>query len=93
MKKAQFVCPNCGEEVPANAKACPHCGSDEKTGWSEHIYMDGISTPLEDDEYDEILEKEFPHERPIRRLKVSWIAIVGAVVLVLFLLGFLRGYF
>ncbi len=30
-----FRCPNCGAEVPINAKACPECGSDEETGWSE----------------------------------------------------------
>ena len=30
-----FICPNCGAEVPATARACPECGSDEETGWSE----------------------------------------------------------
>ncbi len=40
-----FLCPNCGAMVPANAKACPECGSDEETGWSEaacylHLFPD-----------------------------------------------------
>jgi uncharacterized membrane protein YvbJ len=30
-----FACPNCGADVPINAKACPECGSDDETGWSE----------------------------------------------------------
>ncbi len=30
-----FQCPNCGADVPAKARACPVCGSDEDTGWSE----------------------------------------------------------
>jgi hypothetical protein len=34
-----FSCPQCGENVPVGALACPHCGSDESTGWSdEAIY-------------------------------------------------------
>src|ERR1041384_1119375 len=32
------ICPNCGAEVPRQAKACPECGSDEKTGWSEEAH-------------------------------------------------------
>lgn len=36
-----FVCPNCGAEVPWGALACPECGSDEETGWSEEAtYQD-----------------------------------------------------
>jgi hypothetical protein len=30
-----FFCPHCGAVVPANASACPECGSDEETGWSQ----------------------------------------------------------
>lgn len=30
-----FTCPNCGADVPIKAKACPECGSDQETGWSE----------------------------------------------------------
>ncbi len=36
------VCPNCGAEVPPSAKACPECGSDEKTGWSEKARYDHL---------------------------------------------------
>ena len=34
-QQGSFPCPICGEEVPAKAKACPSCGSCDKTGWSE----------------------------------------------------------
>ncbi len=27
------VCPVCGEDVPRNARACPACGADERSGW------------------------------------------------------------
>jgi hypothetical protein len=49
-----FVCPHCGEELPGGSKSCPECGSDERTGWSEDTYLDGISLPGgDDDEEDE----------------------------------------
>lgn len=40
-----FVCPNCGAEVPLKALACPECGSDEDTGWSEDTMYDGLDLP------------------------------------------------
>ena len=44
-----FDCPNCGAEVPAKAKSCPDCGSDEKTGWSEDTMYDGLDLPAFDE--------------------------------------------
>ncbi len=44
-----FACPNCGAEVPSKAKACPECGSDDNTGWSEDTMYDGLDLH-EDDE-------------------------------------------
>ena len=43
-----FICPHCEAEVPMDAPACPECGSDERTGWSENTIYDGID--LHDDE-------------------------------------------
>ncbi len=40
-----FICPNCGAEVPLKALACPECGSDENTGWSEETMYDDIDLP------------------------------------------------
>ena len=54
MKRGEpdFVCPNCGADVPGGAKSCPECGSDDRTGWSEETYLDGVTLPGEDDEED-----------------------------------------
>jgi len=48
--KPPFDCPNCGAKVPAGARACSECGSDEKTGWNEDtaIYDGaGLEVPSE----------------------------------------------
>ena len=42
----------CGEAVPKNASACPHCGADERTGWNEEATRyDGLDLP--DSAFDE----------------------------------------
>ena len=53
------TCPNCGADVPRNAKACPECGSDEKTGWSDAARYDGLDLPDEEFDYDEFVQREF----------------------------------
>ena len=47
------------------ARACPHCGSDEKTGWSEEADKWQADIPAgygrdEEFDYDEFVEREFP---------------------------------
>ncbi len=83
-----FLCPACGGEVKKGARACPHCGSDERTGWSDQSYLDGID--LGDDvDYNELREQEFPSAQPHRK-KLSWVVIVAAILLVLAAAGFIR---
>jgi|MDTC01.1.fsa_nt_gb hypothetical protein len=42
------VCPACDEDVPPNAKACPTCGADERSGWNKDALMyDGLDLPDE----------------------------------------------
>jgi uncharacterized membrane protein YvbJ len=53
------ICPNCGAEVPRQAKACPECGSDEKTGWSEKAATDHLGLPDEEFDYNEFTRREF----------------------------------
>jgi len=53
------ICPNCGAQVPPKAKACPECGSDEQTGWSEAAQSSGLDLPDDTFNYDEFVEKEF----------------------------------
>jgi hypothetical protein len=43
-----FTCPHCGAQVPSDASACPECGSDNETGWSEAAAYDDLL--LYDDE-------------------------------------------
>ena len=54
------VCPICGAEVPPNAKACPECGSDEQTGWSEDARYDGLDLPDEKFDYEDFAKRELP---------------------------------
>ncbi|HVM59268.1 MAG TPA: zinc ribbon domain-containing protein [Verrucomicrobiae bacterium] len=67
-----FTCPNCGAEVPPNAKACPECGADEKTGWSHDTIYDGtdIEDPDEFD-YEDWKRREVEGHRP-RRTGKQW---------------------
>ncbi|MBE7539639.1 MAG: zinc-ribbon domain-containing protein [Opitutaceae bacterium] len=44
-------CPNCGADVPPNARACPECGADERSGWNEEATRyDGLDLPPSEDE-------------------------------------------
>lgn len=87
-REDDFVCPNCGAELPGSAKFCPECGSDDKTGWSEDTYLDGVSLPGE--------EGDVPPETPtgsLDKMRPMWIgaAIVLLAAAVLYLIGILRG--
>lgn len=53
------ICPNCGAELSPKARFCPHCGSDEKTGWSEDARISGLDLPDEAFNYDEFVQNEF----------------------------------
>ena len=83
------TCMHCGEIIPLNARACPHCGSDEKTGWSDETYLDGMSE-LDDVDYDELLQNEFPELAPKKKTALSWKVAVGAIVLICFIAGMLK---
>lgn len=73
------TCAVCGTALSPSARACPECGADERTGWSETSVYDGLDLP--DD----------PEDVSGRPKAVSagmpwyWLAIA---VLLLFLLGF-----
>ena len=57
-------CPNCGTAVPNGASACPECGADEETGWSDDAHAQGLGIPDENFDYDEFVEREFGEEKP-----------------------------
>ncbi|HTS16547.1 MAG TPA: zinc-ribbon domain-containing protein [Verrucomicrobiae bacterium] len=87
-----FICPNCGAEVPAKAKACPECGADEQTGWSDNTIYDG--TDIEDPgefNYEEWKRREV-EGRPPRRTRKQWFwwAVAIAVLIALVWLFVMR---
>jgi hypothetical protein len=85
------ICPNCGAEVPPNAKACPECGSDETTGWSETAYEGGLGLPDEEFDHDKFIEKEFGEEKT-KPWNISWFWwAIGVVVIVLVSITLLWG--
>jgi len=79
-------CANCGEPIPRNARACPHCGADERTGWRETSIYDGLDLP------DEEPESSSRNAAPSDGLRWYWVAALIALLLVLGLgtLGLLR---
>lgn len=84
-----FNCPNCGGEVPRKAKACPHCGSDENTGWSDQTYLDGIDLPLSEEfDYDETIRREFGGGGKRPPLKNIIIGLVALVLLIFFIIRY-----
>ena len=76
-----MVCPNCGAEVPEKARACPECGSDEQTGWSEEAYAGHLDLPEEHFDYDEYVKREFGKVSPLPR-GIHWFWWVVALALV-----------
>ena len=84
------ICPNCGAEVPKNARACPECGSDEQTGWSEEAQTSGLDLPEENFDYEDFVKREFGERKPAPR-GVHWLWwIVGLGLVVVLLAFFLR---
>jgi DNA-directed RNA polymerase subunit RPC12/RpoP len=82
-----FNCPYCGAEVKKNALACPECGSDDSTGWSDG--PDDMSIlPPDDFDYEESLKREFGDDKKAPLIP-GWVAITGFVLLMLLVLVFL----
>jgi hypothetical protein len=81
--KKTFPCPACGEEVPAQAKACPHCGACEKSGWGDGD-TDGLDLPGEDFDYEKFTEAELGTPRQVRGKQLLW-KITAVALLVLFI--------
>ncbi|HEY5912655.1 MAG TPA: zinc ribbon domain-containing protein [Verrucomicrobiae bacterium] len=80
------TCPNCGADVPRDAKACPQCGSDEQTGWSDDASTDGLNLPDEKFNYDDFVKREFGGGSPVPRGIRWWWWLVAVALLALLLL-------
>ena len=81
------TCPNCGADIPPNARACPDCGSDEKTGWSDSACAGRLGIPDENFDYNEFVKEEFGG-RSVKPRGIHWLWWVTALVLVLLFLFF-----
>ncbi len=78
------ICPNCGAEVPPKARACPECGADEETGWSERAAAQRLGLPDDEFDYDEFVKEEFGNKkRAPSRPPIGWFWWVVAVALLL----------
>ena len=77
---APDTCPNCGAEVPPKARACPECGADEHTGWSEAARTDGLGLPEENFDYEDFVKREFGGKSRVPR-GIHWFWWVIALVL------------
>lgn len=81
------ICPNCGAAVPPRAKACPECGADETTGWSEDARRDGLDLPDDSFDYDDFVKREFGSRNPVPR-GIHWFWWVVALVAAAAFIGF-----
>ncbi len=67
--------------MPANARVCPECGSDEHTGWSDAASEQSRSLPDDSFDHDEFVRREFEGKGPARR-RLDWLWWLVAVLLV-----------
>ena len=79
------ICPVCGEDVPPGASACPGCGADHDTGWSDEANETTVDLPDDDFDYEAFVEREFGSgARPAGIRLVWW---VTAIILVVAFIG------
>ena len=77
--------------MPKKARACPECGSDEQTGWSEEAETGGLGLSEDDFEYDEFVRNEFSSERDIKPRGLHWVWwMTGIALLAAMLIWLLR---
>ena len=87
---APAICPNCGASVPPDAKACPECGSDDETGWSEEAYAPNPDVPDEDFDYDKYVKSEFGGKDPVPH-GIPWFWwLIGILLVAAFVFAILR---
>lgn len=94
MPEDWVACPHCGERIARKAVSCKHCGSDDRTGWSEDTYLDGIDLPAaeEDGGYEDGLEREgFRKPKPAPGRMAT--GLISAFLILIFAWWLLKGFF
>jgi hypothetical protein len=92
-----FICPNCGAEVPVGAKSCRECGASDDSGWGEDDFSQDEGWiagygPDQDFDYDEFVRREFPGQSPVdsKYRRKRWaMAVLVAIVAAAFLVSVL----
>jgi len=79
------ICPVCGDSVPRNARSCPGCGADEKSGWAPDAQLqDALDLPDEEFDYEDFVKEEFGGGSQSR--KHLLLGAVAAIMLIIFLI-------
>ena len=84
-RRAPETCANCGAEIPPNARACPDCGADERTGWADQSIYDGLDLPEVADD-----RAESSHSRQRRQTSRWFWSLIAIGLVLLFILATLR---
>jgi hypothetical protein len=93
MAPGTFECPVCGEDVPAKARSCPHCGACEKSGWNEEARGgDGLDLPDDDFDYEKFAREEFGTPVRFQAKQLFWRA-AAVVILLLIAAAFVFQFF
>ena len=77
------TCANCGAAIPRDARACPECGADERSGWRETSIYDGLDLP--DTGFADVAEPSAPR----RRYSLAWYGLAALVLLAALLIAIL----
>lgn len=82
-RKPPAECPVCGAGVPREARACPECGADERTGWNEEATRyDGLDLP----------DTAFGDAPPNRRGAPRWWIVAAVLAAALVYLTLFAGF-
>jgi predicted nucleic acid-binding Zn ribbon protein len=87
-------CANCGTELSPNARACPECGADERTGWRDQDPTDGLDLPDPEDTAEAharfLREMEPPPRQGRTRTKHLLIIAITIAIVAAFLISMFR---
>ena len=82
MPRPPSHCAICGTEISPNARACPECGADERTGWREQDPYDGLDLPEAEntaDAYARFLRENDIQVGRANAKRLLWTAIIVGV--------------